>query len=90
MESEDGLELNAFVRVMLKYLTQDDVNKEDLVASLCELFAQVRTPEPWTIRHLPCRKSTRCKTETMVSTSWMLNFISSAGGCKRGCDNPKP
>jgi hypothetical protein len=45
MESEDGLELNAFVRVMLKYLSQDDVNKEDLVASLCELFAQVRAPE---------------------------------------------
>eukprot|EP00281_Chroomonas_sp_CCMP1168_P016732 CAMPEP_0206215802 /NCGR_PEP_ID=MMETSP0047_2-20121206/2388_1 /ASSEMBLY_ACC=CAM_ASM_000192 /TAXON_ID=195065 /ORGANISM="Chroomonas mesostigmatica_cf, Strain CCMP1168" /LENGTH=801 /DNA_ID=CAMNT_0053638119 /DNA_START=93 /DNA_END=2495 /DNA_ORIENTATION=+ len=42
MEAEDGLTLNSFVRVMLKYLSKDEsINTQDLVASLCELFAQV-------------------------------------------------
>ena len=38
---EDGLGLKDFVRVMLKYLRTDTVNTQHLVASLCELFAQV-------------------------------------------------
>lgn len=41
MDAEDGLELVAFVEAMLKYLSQDNVDQNHLVASLCELFAQV-------------------------------------------------
>jgi hypothetical protein len=41
MDAEDGLELEAFVDAMLKYLSQDGVEQKHLVASLCELFAQV-------------------------------------------------
>lgn len=40
-KEEDGLALNNFVRVMLKYLSTETVNIQHLVASLCELFAQV-------------------------------------------------
>ena len=40
-KEEDGLALNNFVRVMLKYLSTETVNTQHLVASLCELFAQV-------------------------------------------------
>ena len=41
IDAEDGLELVAFVEAMLKYLSKDDVDEKHLVASLCELFAQV-------------------------------------------------
>jgi hypothetical protein len=41
IDAEDGLELEAFVDAMLKYLSQDGVEQRHLVASLCELFAQV-------------------------------------------------
>jgi WD40 repeat protein len=41
IEAEDGLELTHFVRVMLKYLSKEQVDEQHLVASLCELFAQV-------------------------------------------------
>mmetsp|Transcript_3586 Transcript_3586/g.12606 ORF Transcript_3586/g.12606 Transcript_3586/m.12606 type:complete len:910 (-) Transcript_3586:797-3526(-) len=41
MDEEDGLTLTAFVKVMLKYLTKNSVREEQLVAALCELFAQV-------------------------------------------------
>lgn len=41
MDAEDGLELLAFVEAMLKYLSKENVDQNHLVASLCELFAQV-------------------------------------------------
>jgi WD40 repeat protein len=41
MDAEDGLELLSFVKAMLKYLSKDNVDENHLVASLCELFAQV-------------------------------------------------
>ena len=56
MDAEDGLELEAFVDAMLKYLSQDGVEQKHLVASLCELFAQVAPvawPRPWAVRLSP-------------------------------------